>query len=148
MRSLGSGRTECRVPVFARMSLEVELDDIGKLQALACRTRNWPGLEIAQRASLRVVCWILSKGDECTVAKIRRSQVVWRMLESAKRSLLDLLGGDPQALPFRLRTYIMGWRIAEMRIKAYRASGVLEWAPWVEDWLKDYGTVLFLGGNA
>ncbi len=128
--------------------LDLDLESAGNLIGRAMRARVWHRVELGHRATLRVVSWVVRKGESGLVQRVRRNLSIRGMVAAAANAVLQALREVPGALPFRVRAFLEGARIANHRIQAYDGHGVFRWAPWVRAWLQDEGVVIYLGANS
>ena len=112
------------------------------------RARVWHRIDIGHRAALRVVEWIVQKGGEHLVSRIKRSRIVSTMVRKAAQRLIDLLGSVARKPTFKVRAMLEGVYVACERIASYRERRVLAWAPWIKEWLGRRDTVYYLGSTS
>lgn len=128
-----------------RGSQENEFSRIKKLSRRVMKAGLWRRVRMVDGAALRTVQWVLEKGDEDLVVRMKRSTVVGEMVRSASEKLVNLLQRAGYFLNFRAKALMEGTSIVKERIATYRENGVFRWAPWVEKWLQETDTILFLG---
>ena len=124
---------------------EISVLDLKSLKKKAMRARIWRKLDTGHRAAIRVVEWVLEKGDAETVNRVSRSCRVLEMVSRATRKLLNILRSLPQILSFTTRAIIEGARIGADKARVYRERGVFSWCPWLKQWLADRETLLYFG---
>ncbi len=125
--------------------LEPDISDTPDLIRRALRAKVWHRVKVAHRATLKVVSWVVRRGDEGFVSRVKRNGAIRRMVSEAAKAVCEALRAACKGPSFISRALLEGARIANQRLQAYAEHGVFRWAPWVQGWLRQRDVVLYLG---